>query len=207
MTYTTDIPVTGDSLGGTRDRFRTNFQQIDSVISVNHVGFNLLGEGKHKFLQMPEVTASGAGVPTTAANECGLYCDVGVGPAEANLFFRGEGDGTQYQLTKAISTATAGRFGSASLTAPNGWTFLPGNLILQWGSITNPGTSGTVTFATSNINFPTAIIQVQCQLYHNSSGNESITVKGDVPPTTTQFQYRSTSSGASTILKWYALGY
>lgn len=100
MTYTTNIPVTGDSLGGTRDRVRTNFQQIQTVFSVNHVAFNALGEGKHKYLQMPEVTASGAGIPTTAVDEGGLYTnpDSAVTPKTA-LFFRTESNGTSVQLT------------------------------------------------------------------------------------------------------------
>lgn len=203
MTYSADLPVSGDTLGGTRDRIRTNFQVIDTTLAVNHVAFGgAAGEGKHKFLQMPEQGSA----PSTAVNEGGFYTKVGTNPAETNIFFRGENSGFEYQLTKAIAAST-GRFGSASSTAPNGWTFLPGNLILQWGSVTNPGTSGTVTFATSNINFPTGIIQVQCQLYHASSADESVTVRQDSLPSTTEFKYRTTSSSANTILKWYALGY
>ncbi len=57
MTYTRNIPISGDSLGGTRDRIRTNFQQIDTVMAVNHVAFNSSGEGKHKFVQTPDQTA------------------------------------------------------------------------------------------------------------------------------------------------------
>lgn len=211
MSYTSDIPISGDSLGGTRDRIRTNFQLIASVMAINHTAFNALGQGKHKFLQMPEQPGSigqvGAPLPpTTAADEGGLYTKVGVNPAETNLVFRAESDGFEYQLTKTIAASTA-RFGPLSATAPNGWTFLPGGLILQWGSKTNPGTSGAVVFATANINFPTDIIQVQCQLYHASSANESVTIRQDSLPNTTGFQYRTTSSSANTILKWYALGY
>lgn len=100
MTYTSNIPVTGDTLGGTRDRIRTNFQEIASVVAVNHVAFNSLGEGKHKYLQMPEVTASGAGVPTTAADEGGLYVDADSGSSPTSaLFFRKESDGDSIQLT------------------------------------------------------------------------------------------------------------
>lgn len=206
MSFTPDVPVSGNTLGGTRDIIRTNFQQINTMTAVNHVAFNASGQGKHKFLQMPEVTASGAGVPATASNEGGLYVDVGTSPAEANLFFRGENNGFNYQLTRVDQTNNS-RFGPLSSTAPNGWTFLPGGLIFQWGSKSNPGTSGAVIFATANINFPTDIIQVQCQLYHNSSANESVTVRQDSLPNTTGFQYRSTSSSAATVLKWFALGY
>lgn len=69
MTYTRQIPVSGDSLGGTRDRIRTNFQQIDTVMAVNHVAFNSSGEGKHKFVQTPDQTADVA----SGVNEPVLY--------------------------------------------------------------------------------------------------------------------------------------
>lgn len=62
MSYTSNIPLSGESLGSTRDRINQNFQQIDTVLAVNHVPFNDAGEGKHKFLQMPEQ----ASAPTTA---------------------------------------------------------------------------------------------------------------------------------------------
>lgn len=69
MTYTRNIPISGDSLGGTRDRIRTNFQQIDTVMAVNHVAFNSSGEGKHKFVQTPDQTADVA----SGVNEPVLY--------------------------------------------------------------------------------------------------------------------------------------
>lgn len=202
MTYTTNIPISGDTLGGTRDRVRTNFQQIQDLIAKNHEDFgSILGQGKHKFLQLPEQ----ASAPTTAVNEGGFYTKVGTNPAETNIFFRAEdsggGGGFEYQLTKAISAST-GRFA----TSPNGWTFLPGGLILQWGTKTNPGTSGSIVFATSNIVFPTSIIQVMLQLYHNSAANESATVQAGAPPTQAGFDYRTTSSSPNTILKWFAIG-
>lgn len=202
MTFSPNSPSTGDSLGSTRDVIRTNFQQIDVVNSVNHIAFNESDKGKHKFMQMPEQGSN----PTTAVNEGALVVRVGTNPAEANLFFRGESDGALYQLTRSDQTNQA-RFGMSSSTLPNGWTFLPGGLILQWGSVTNPGTSGTVTFATSNINFPTAVLNIQLQLYHNSSANESATIKQDDPPTTSLFKYRTTSSSANTVMKWTAIGY
>lgn len=96
MTYTSSLPVSGDSLGSTRDRIRTNFQQIATVEAVNHIAFNELGEGKHKFLQMP-IQAS---APTTSADEGGLYTkDDSASAPKAALFYRNESNGTEIQLT------------------------------------------------------------------------------------------------------------
>lgn len=151
MTYTSDIPISGETLGSTRDRIRGNFQEIAAVEAINHVAFNAIGKGKHKYLQMPEVTASGVGIPVTLANEGGVYVDVATNPAEANLFFRGENNGFQYQLTRVNQTKNA-TFGTYTNYPPSvanqngGWTFLPGGLILQYGSMVSTGSNTTVTF-------------------------------------------------------------
>lgn len=201
MTYQPRPYANDDTLGNSKNQIRNNFQIIQDDFAVNHVAFGESGEGKHIFVQLPERDGTTTPYPSTASNEGALYTKEGTNPAETNLYFRGESDGYEYQMTHAYSAQT-GTFA----TSPNGWTFLPGGLILQWGSKTNPSTSGTIIFATSNFTFPNSIIQIQLQLYHNSSGNESATVKGDVPPTTSEFQYRTTASSANTILKWWALG-
>lgn len=200
MSYTSNIPLSGESLGSTRDRINQNFQQIDTVLAVNHVAFNDSGEGKHTFLQMPEQ----ASAPATAVNEGGFYTKVVSGNTQ--FFMRNESSGSEYQIS-GMNDASFARFGAASATAPNGWTFLPGGLILQWGRVSSPGTSGTVTFATANRNFPTAILYVHLTLQHTGSGAETYTLQGSSPPSTTQFVYRTSSSGASSVLFWSALGY
>lgn len=205
MTFTSNIPVTGDSLGGTRDRIRTNFQQIASVVTVNHVAFNSIGEGKHKFLQMPEVTASGAGVPSTSVNEGGVYVDVGASPAQSNLFFRGESNGFSYQLTRAISASTATFANNTSYAANHrgGWTFLPGGLLLQYGARSSPGTSGTITFPVA---FTTGYYSITFGISrNNSSSTQSVYVDNSVATSLTSFAYDSTSSGNDPIY-WTAIG-
>lgn len=204
MTYSSDVPISGDTLGGTRDRIRTNFQEIASVEAVNHVAFNAIGEGKHKFLQMPEVTASGAGIPTTLANEGGLYVDVGTNPSESNLFFRAESNGFEYQLTKSISTGTA-RFANNSVgyIANNngGWVFLAGGMILQYGRRTSPGSSGTVTFpiAFPSGNSPFSIVVTNERTSARSANLNSTGISS------TGFSYFMETSG-SVALDWIAIG-
>ncbi len=150
MTFTADIPISGDSLGSTRDRIRGNFQETAAVLAINHVAFNTVGKGKHKFLQMPEQAGTigqvGAPLPpTTLANEAGFYAKQGANPAEANLVFRGENNGKEYQLTSADQTnnATFGNFTNYAAGLNGGWTFLPGGLVMQYGSTTG---TGIVTF-------------------------------------------------------------
>lgn len=63
------MPISGDTLGGTRDRIKTNFQLIKSVFDENHYTFGLGGQGKHRFVTTPDqITDS-----ITAANEPKMY--------------------------------------------------------------------------------------------------------------------------------------
>lgn len=152
MSYTNDIPAAGDSLGGTRDRIRTNFELIQSVFGQNHWTFGQTSQGNHKFIQMPEVTASGALVPGTNPNEAAIYVDVGTSPSESNLFIRGENNGFRYQLTK-LAQASSSLFGAnanygsppATFVQTGGWTFLPGNLFFQYGFYGKNGSTGNGT--------------------------------------------------------------
>lgn len=144
MSYTANVPISGQSLGVTLTPINANFGQIASVFALNHVPFNSINPiaGKHNFVEMPDQSAK----PATIANECSLYS------SGSNVFFRPQSQalnaGNTYQLTRDISAQFA-QFG----TNP-GWTFLPGNLIMMYGTTAFiAGTGGTVTlpFSLTNI--------------------------------------------------------
>jgi len=203
MTYTSDIPVSGESLGSTRDRIRVNFQEIASVVAVNHVAFNALGEGKHKFLQMPEQGSA----PTTAADEGGLYTKVGTNPAQTNLFFRGESNGTEYQLTR-VNSASASEFGTNTNYPPavanqdGGWTFLPGGLLLQYGKMTETASGSNVgTPVVFPIAYSTFLASVTATRRQNNSGTEY----GIISEGLTGFNFTS-SGNSNQPFYWIAIG-
>lgn len=187
--YTNDIPNSGESLGSTRVRIHDNFAQIFTVFNENHVDFNTIpGEGKHKFLQMPEQ----ASAPTVATNEGGVYTKVGTNPAETNLFFRGENNGFEYQLT-TVDQALNARF--ATITAATsgaagtwGWTFLPGNMILNYG-ISNAGANPrTINFA---------------KPYSSAADVFVIMTSSGSPQTITATTFDIT---VASLIRWYAIG-
>ena len=142
--------MSGESLGGTRDRIRTNFQQIFDTNSINHEAFNTANKGKHKFLQMPEiVTQTPSTIPSTAADEGALYTNPGTNPTETNLYFRAESDGQEYQLTKTVSAQVAkfannNEYDAGPPSLKGGWTFLPGGLIMQFGLYDTAASSSTL---------------------------------------------------------------
>lgn len=206
--YTPEIPIIGDSLGGTRDRIRENFKLIKSVFGQNHWTFGQSHQGNHKFVVMPEVTASGSGVPGTNPNEAALYVEVGAAPfAEANLFMRAENNGQNYQLTRVIASAY-NRFALNTVNYdPNndgGWTFLPGGLILQYGKKKSVLTSnpGIVSFP---IYFPNGLAPFSVVATSGSSVARAVGVFGLA---NNQFQYTITggTQAVSDVLYWWAIG-
>lgn len=132
MTYTNNIPQSTDDPTASQPLILANFQAIATVVNKNHVDFNDSDEGKHKFLQMPEQSSA----PTTAANEGGLYTKESNSITE--LYFRRESDGTEIQLTDGDPS-----------TGASGYTFLPGGLLLQWGTGSGSTLGTSVSFSTS----------------------------------------------------------
>jgi hypothetical protein len=197
LTYTTLIPISGDSLGSTRDRIRVNFEQIFNVNGINHVNFNTADKGKHKFLQMPEQTSA----PTTSTNEGGFY--VKEAGSTANLFFRSEGNGSEYRIT-SVSDANISTFGTNATYIDDhagGWSFLPGGLILQYGRRTSPGSSGTVTFPRP---FPSGNAPFSIVVTNERSSARSANINNS-SLSSTSFNYFMETSG-SIALNWYAIG-
>ena len=194
MTYTV-LPNSGQSLGVTRVPINTNFSLIQSVFAVNHVGFNNGGAGKHKFVQMPAQGTS----PGTAAAETAIYSRTALvgGSNETNMYWQFPG------TAAAGADVVMTRFVTPSL-ATNGITFLPGGLIMQWGTVNAPGALGAVFFTPApQVTFPTAILSVQLT-GRRDSNDVSFSINGALA--TNGFGYRA-DSGSAQELYWIAIGY
>ena len=206
MSYTPSVPNSGDSLGSTRSTINTNFQQIDVVNSVNHEAFSTADKGKHKFLQMPERIQ--AEIPTTAANEGGVYTKVATNPAESNLFFRGESNGKEYQLTRSdqannLTFATDTNYDAGPPSLNGGWTFLPGGMILQWGVSNNVASTNSQVF-TFPIPFPTNVFNIQLTPFTGNTGITSFYVASGF--STSSFTAIKNNNSFSTKFMWQAIG-
>lgn len=206
MSYTSSIPKSGESLGSTRARINTNFQEIAAVEAINHIAFNLTGKGKHKFLQMPETNSISPGTPpATAINEAGFYAKVGTNPAETNLFFRAENSGKEYQLTTADS-ARLSSFSTKAGVENSGWTFLPGGMLMQYG-LRTIGSKGNTTTITYPKPFVTGVYSVtigNVTSETSPSPNNQFVKDGTVGLTT--FQVVNSSSSSSNKVYWMAIG-
>lgn len=121
------LPDTGQSLGGTRAQIKENFTIIQTAFNVDHVDFDASGEGFHAKVTFPQGTA-----PTVAVDNIVLYAkDTNSRPT---IFMRQENNGSEVQLT-----------GPTPSIGANGYTFLPGGALIQWGVNVSAG-NASVTF-------------------------------------------------------------
>jgi len=127
MTFDSSKPQPGIILSSGRVVTQANFAGVETYIARDHVSLdaNSADSGKHKALRLTEQAA-----PATLVNEMGLYAkDTGTQP---DLFVRRELSGTEIQMTTGDP-----------LKAANGYSFLPGGLVIQWGKMPSVSKHGT----------------------------------------------------------------
>lgn len=184
MTFSASVPLSSDSPSTFPAQNQTNMSRLETIIGNDHQfnGTAASNDGYHNLINMTIQAPSGA-----LASTGRLYAKSNV-----NIYpYYMDDNGVEQQLAGQNSIAASG------------YTTLPGGVIMQWGTKSSPGTSGSVTFG---LTFPTAIFQVQLTLQHTGSGAETYTVQGSTPPSTTGFSYTTSASGATSKLFWVALG-
>lgn len=192
--YQPNIPTGTVDLDQDYLNLQGNFQQINTTYMSDHVPLTdpSSQNGFHKAIHIVQQVA-----PIAVAGVGELYCTTnndGINNTES-LFFRSGTVDLNIRLTRNFLPSAS----------TNGKTFLPGGLILQWGRVINPGSSGNVLFNVApNINFPANVFNIQLSLQRNS-GNQSVTIDNASPPSTTGFSYLA-SSGGSNFLYWVAIG-
>lgn len=203
--YLPTIPQPTDLLSNSQGQILNNFNILNTAFGKNHTPFATAeNQGKHTFVEMPKLsTQPTLTVPATLAGEGSLFT-IGVNytnPAVTvtELYYTPDASGNAYQLTSCPSATNF-----AAVT--NGWTFLPGGLLLQYGQVSSPGTSGQITFplAFPSNNPPYSIFLT----LERSSASQTVTVDSGTSnpaPTAEKFGYLNSSSG-STILFWMAVG-
>lgn len=192
--FTQGYPPDGTSLGQTKTTIRDNLDGTFLTLAVDHINNNGLPGAKpagyHKVIHMvPQ-----AGNPVAVAGYGQLYARTITSVNNDQALFYETGGGRIAQLTMNINP----------VAADNGYTFLPGGVLIQWGLVNNPGNAGTVTFSTANIAFPTACFNVQLTA-RNDGSHSAFNYWVDTAPTSTEFKYQGSTSGSNTLF-WVAIG-
>ena len=204
-TYT-DTPIASHTLAADQPVIEGNFLYLANTLGTSNAKngdhqIALTGvdttqfEGRHR--QVCLNNRHGA-APTVAGIGDGtnvlLYGDNG------NLFFGSATGAGAFQLTTYNAGANFG-------ANPNGWTFLPGGLIMQYGTIAvNP--SGTPTTIPFPITFPTSVLSITMSFINNggdSPSANSVYVKAGTV-LTNQFNVTNSSSGTLISIYWMAIG-
>jgi len=213
--YNRDIPDAPNDPSADQPLMKTNFNNIDSIIDEDHFSFDENNGGLHRQVRMPLRGGSPGTIPPgLVAGEGTLYTKTVTSTGvltETGLFYTPDNSTNEYQLTRTI-TAEITEFGTniaygtppATFTQTGGWTFLPGGLLMQYGffgKVGALGSSGQVQFP---VQWSTGAFSITMTLYR-SSGDQSLTLDSGTPPTTTTFNFKSSSAG-SNGLYWTAIG-
>ncbi len=190
MTYNPAIPQPNDLLSDSQGDILQNFSSANTSFGINHYAFDnaTVNNGKHKFVGMPVLAAA----PTTAAGEGALYFKT-AGAGSALFMVRDNNAGTEVQLT----SSSVGNVQAAA----NGWTWLPGGLLLQWGSF-NPNLSTAVAFPVAFTTVPYSVVLTvsasNSNSFRASVNTGSLTVNG--------FVFIGTIDPASNPIYYMAIG-
>lgn len=197
--YTLGYPPDGSSLGQTKTTIRNNLDGTFLTLGGDHVnnngqpGSNPAGYHTiiHEVTQSTVSTVTGynqvfAGVPGALNVNATTTPTIPTG-GDTQLYSL-SGGGILSQLT-----------GSLKSTDGFAWS---GGILLQWGLVTSPGNSGSVTFPVA---FPNACLSVQLTIRADST-NTSRLMYLNGAPVSTGFSYNGTITSTN-FLYWLAVGY
>lgn len=194
--YTPNIPQANQLIKATQPPILNNFQAINDLINVNHVGFtDATNYGKHTFTSFPFLPSD----PNTAAGEITVYSKATVsGPNAGELFYRYPSNGAVVQLTGGTGGGIAG---------DPGYAYMSTTVFMVWGLATGIVTGANVINFPSGAGFPSfgstpyqvyyqpnvSYTNVNCGTYISSSSASSWTLQ--VP-----------ASNYATSVYWMAIG-
>lgn len=201
--YTTNIPFANNPPSVDQPNMEINTNSIDGIIAVDHVGFNSNNGGYHTDIHMiPQ------GIDPAQITDIGqLYTKTVTfnGKTDAALFYR---SGTTLSSSNSLTQITAPKGTSASA---NGYAFLPGGIIMQWGIINSPpmpsGTTTPLAFNTSNIDFPNNCFNIQMTLINDGSTNNAQVMSIRIGSVSASgFSWNYTGGSAYRGFYWVAIG-
>jgi hypothetical protein len=180
FTYNNNIPATNNDPADDQPQMLQNYQSINSLVAVDHVGFNIAGGGYHKQVTIPTPLVSD---PTLAGAVGEFYTKAVSGVTQA--FFANAT--TVSQLTGLL----------ASFTNP-GYANLPGGLQVRFGTQGSIGSGGF-----SDVNFNAAFTNNCLAVVASCSGGTAAI--GVALVNAAKFQAKSSSG--TVAIQYIAVGY
>ena len=191
-TYTPGYPPDGSSLGQTKATIRNNLDGTFQTLAIDHIDNN--GQpgsqpaGYHKVIHAVPQGSD----PAAIVGYGQLYSKTINSFTTDQALFWETGGGLIQQLTANI-TPTA---------ATNGSSFLPGGLIIQWGSAAAATDGTTVNF---NVTFPTNLFSLTIAHSAAGSGENTGAIVSAALKTTAGFRLRINGSSSASY-SYIAIG-
>lgn len=204
MTYTTDMPSEAINGKDAQPLFLDNFSVLDDATKENHIALNKRNAGKHNFVQMPVRNQPTIDSPTEGT----LY----VSTIDTRLTYLRGNTNQRYRMT-ATDDANFATFGNVTEYDPTrfgGWTFMPGEMIMQYGYVQLPniGFGGTVLFPKP---FSSRVISIEFGYSRNATlVPASFAINNAGPNNLSRFTYYysnpSDATNLVTFFYWIAIG-
>ncbi len=201
FTYNLNIPFATNNPSDDQPKMQTNTNSTDSLIGVDHVSFNQNTGGYHTVIHQQSAPGNIDPVKIALTGQTYVKRITNGGNTDEALFFE-SGNGRITQLTSFASPSTTVK------AANNGYLFLPGGILIQWGQVAATTGNPIVTFLTAgNINFPNNIFNIQLTRKRSSTspGSAFSYWVRNSTITTSSFQIVN-NDGLSWEYFWYAIG-
>lgn len=187
-TYTPDTPKGPQAMNNSQTEILANFQAINELINVNHVGFNTPNDtGKHKFCQMSNQDED----PETNSDEIVMYVkETPDGDHDSEIFIRYEDSGESIKITDIPVSLIPNSGISNTLVFPSGFVICTGQV---------PSSLSPVSYLDSiggSTNPPFKYSPMVKIVYKGSTSGGAFSSVGSYNNTQTHFSYNaSTTAG------------
>lgn len=181
FTYNDGVPGSNNDPSEDQPDMLVNTQSIQGILDIDHFTFGtgIDVDGRHKQASMKNQSAPGI-------------------PTGFNGIYYVNNNVPMFQNASNANNNIATYVGTP-VTAQAGQTFLPGGILMQWGRVNSPSSTGSVVFPTAF----SVTYNVQITMQRNSSSStQGMYVNGN--PSTTGFSYNGSSGGNA--LFWVAIG-
>jgi len=198
MVWDKNFPQNTDQIKDAPPDFQANWAAIEDTFSTDHNIPGATDEGEHKQVTFTAPISK----PTGAANKAILYPkDDGSGKIQ---MFAVDEDDNDYQLTNfmASNSATFGTNTTYSGANSGGWTFLPGGLIMFYGTYTPGSSVSSPLFVVYPFAFPSGSAAFSILISTNTS-EKYIYYSNS---TSTGFRFNFVTGPANIDATWMAIG-
>ncbi len=191
--YTKSIPAAANNPSNDQPDMQANTDAIDTLLNRDHYPFNTNYSGLHRQSRYKAQTAPSTGV--AGDKILALYAKTGAVSTEL-FMIRDANAGTEVALTTS-------KIGAPILNPLASVSWLPGGVLIQWGSTTavQGSASNTIPYATP---FPNRVLSVTCTVVTDDSSTIRFSILGN--PSLGSFTTTQTNSSHFIRLEWMAIG-